>query len=145
MKYIALSLAALGIWSLGSAPAEASDLSLFLRGLSYGGHHIARENHAIHHDDLEHRAVHRELDHREAHRYPMSYRQHGRLHDALDHEAYHDAVEHRVAHRTRAYSPYSRVGPYSRVAPYSPYGGVGRVPQRGVGCYSPGVYFSFGR
>ena len=140
MKRIVLSLAALGILSVFNAPANASDLSVLLRRLAYGGHHgrhqVARENHAVHHDDLEHRAVHRELDHRTAHRYPMTYRQHGSLHDGLDHEAYHDGVEHRSAHRTRAYSPYAR---------YSPYSSFRYVPQRSVGRYGHGISFSYGR
>ena len=109
MKRIALSLAALGVLgvlAVFNAPATASDLSVLLRGLSYGSHHVARENHARHHDDLEHRDYHRELDHRSAHRSPMTHRQHGELHDGLNHEAYHDHREHRSAHRNRAYSPY---------------------------------------
>ena len=125
MKRIALSLAALGILSVFNAPAEASDLSMLLNGISHGGHYVARENHARHHDDLEHRDVHRELDHRVAHRNPMTYRQHDSLHDGLEHEAFHDRLEHRSAHRTRAYSPYSR------------YGAFGYTPQRSI-------WFSFG-
>ena len=106
MKRVLLVIATLSLVSVLHAPAEASDLSVLLRHIFHGGHHAARENHARHHDDLEHRGYHRELDHREAHRYPMTRGQHGALHDDLDHDAYHDELEHRSAHRNRAYSPY---------------------------------------
>ncbi|MDP6554155.1 MAG: hypothetical protein QGG71_05780 [Pirellulaceae bacterium] len=105
MKRIALSFAVLGVLAVFNAPATASDLTVFLRGVSFGRHRVAQQNHTRHHKDLGHRAYHREFDHNEAHRYPMSYRQHGRLHDSLNHEAYHDNLGHRSAHRTRAYQP----------------------------------------
>ena len=114
MKRITLSIAVLGMLAVFNAPATASDFSVFLRGISYGSHHVARQNHSRHHDDLNHRAVHRELDHNEAHRYPMSYRQHGRLHDSLNHEELHDNLEHGSAHRTRAYRPTYRNRYYPR-------------------------------
>ena len=50
MKRIALSLAALGMLAVFNTPATASDLSILLRGLSYGSHHVARENHSRHHN-----------------------------------------------------------------------------------------------
>lgn len=136
MKTIILSSTVLGLLAVLPASASASDLSVFLRSLSYGGHHVARQNHARHHDDLDHRAFHRELVHNEAHRYPMSYRQHGRLHDSLNHEAYHDYLEHRSAHRTRAYRPSYGYG-----------GSVYRYPSNG--CQSvpfgrSGISFSYG-
>ena len=121
MKRITLSLVAMGILSAFNvnAPAKASDLSVVLNSLFNGGHQIARENHAQHHDDLEHRSYHRELEHRAAHRYPMTHRQHDGLHDGLEHDAYHDRVEHRSAHRTGAYSP-------NRSFRYMPHGRTGR-------------------
>ncbi len=99
MKRLVLSLAALGVLAIFSAPATASDFYYSF------GRQIARDNHARHHDDLDHRAFHRELDHREAHRHPMTHRQHDRLHDVLDHDAFHDELEHRAAHRSGAYYP----------------------------------------
>ncbi len=105
MKRIALSLAALGMLAVFNAPASASDLTVFLRGGSFGRYLAAQQNHSRHHEDLNHRSYHRELEHNAAHRYRMSYGQHGRLHDSLTHESYHDAVEHGSAHRTRAYRP----------------------------------------
>jgi hypothetical protein len=84
----------------------------------YGGGHVARRNHAAHHDDLEHRAYHRELDHRRAHRYPMTHWQHNALHDHLDHDAFHDRLEHRRAHATGAYYPYGYNNYYYYSTPY---------------------------
>jgi len=105
MKSILLGLAVVGTMSALSASAEASDLSVFLRGGSHRGHHVAQQNHARHMQELQHRAYDRELAHHQAHRYPMTRSQHGRLHNALNHEAYHDHLEHRAAHRTHAYQP----------------------------------------
>jgi hypothetical protein len=96
MKRIVLAIGAMTVLGLFSIPASAGD---------YFYRVIRNNNHARHHDDLDHRAFHRELTHRDAHRYPMSYRQHGRLHDSLDHEAFHDGLEHRSAHRNRVYAP----------------------------------------
>lgn len=105
MKRIALSLTVLGMLAVFNAPANASDVTVFLRGGSFGRYLATQQNHNRHHVDLNHRSYHREVDHNNAHRNPMTYRQHGRLHDSLNHEAYHDNVEHNSAHRTRAYRP----------------------------------------
>ena len=83
----------------------------------YGGYYRqspASENHANHHDDLDHRAYHRGVEHREAHRYPMTWGQHESLHDNLNHEAYHDRLEHRSAHRSGAYYPRGGCGGHDR-------------------------------
>ncbi len=93
----------------------------------------AHNNHARHHDDLDHREFHRYLYHNEAHRYPMTWNQHGRLHDQLDHSRYHDYLEHRSAHRSGAYYPQYRYYNYGR---YGHYG-------RGIRIGSGGIWIRF--
>jgi len=117
MKRLVMSLGALAAVAALAMPANADDFHRPHHRGYYGGGHVARANHARHHDDLEHRAYHRELDHRSAHRYPMTYWQHESLHDDLGHETFHDRLEHRGAHATGAYYP-SGYRYYSYPAPY---------------------------
>lgn len=104
MKRIALTFVATGFFAMMAPSAEASDLSVLIRGI-FGNAHHAAQHHANHHRDLQHREVHRQIEHHNAHHYPMSRIQHNNLHRRQNHERLHDAIEHNSAHYNGAYWP----------------------------------------
>ena len=107
MKRLALTIAVLAALACTDTTASASDFSRLFWG---NRHHVRHNNHVRHHDDLYHRSYHRQQTHRDVHRYPITYRQHGRLHDSLNHEGFHDSLEHSSAHGSHAYTPHYRFG-----------------------------------